>query len=167
MADFSCASTRSTAGTIVNRLLTLARAATNRRRSAKPRFRSAIAGSAITASPSQLGAMTSNGRPSAIAPPPMHPQPQPWVPPDVHLEYVGAALREVADRIGCIGLRRIDRVLVDESIPAPRQREREHRNHGGAGSQRKRRERRSRGGAPLEEVDAHRIRGVQVLVDQQ
>ena len=38
--------------------------------------------------------------------------------PDVHLEHVGAPLRELAHRVGMIGGRRLDRVLVDHPIAA-------------------------------------------------
>jgi hypothetical protein len=58
------------------------------------------------------------------------------MPPNVHLEHVGAALGEVANRIGRIGSRRIDRMLVDETVPTVRQRQREYRDHGGPGAQR-------------------------------
>ena len=37
----------------------------------------------------------------AFAPAAVHPQPQVRVPPHVHLEHVGAALRELADGVGC------------------------------------------------------------------
>src|SRR4029450_4180343 len=81
------------------------------------------AGSAMTASPSQFGASTTTtpgsdiaivfgfvahpeifaGQHVLIAPAPVHPQPSCRMPPHVHLEHVGAALREVANRIGRIG----------------------------------------------------------------
>jgi hypothetical protein len=50
---------------------------------------SASAGSAITASPSQLGATTSTRPGSDIgSPSPMHPEPEVRVPADVHLQHV-------------------------------------------------------------------------------
>ena len=49
------------------------------------------------------------------------------------LEHVGAALRELADRVGIVGARWIYRVLVDHPKPAARQRQREHRHHRRAG----------------------------------
>src|SRR4051812_40115547 len=99
----------STPGTSSNRLATERRAATTRRTVAKWRRTSAIAGSAITASPSQFGANTHTVGDSAVtprlgkrgfaagslrtlAPPPVHPEPQLGIPPHIHLEYVGATL---------------------------------------------------------------------------
>jgi hypothetical protein len=86
---------------------------------------------------------------------------------DVHLEHVGAALRELADRIGGVFARRLDRRLVDESVSPTRQRVREHRNYLGAGPQRQRRQRRRRRRGAPEEVHPDRVRAVHVLIDQQ
>ena len=97
----------------------------------------------------------------------MHPQPQLRVPADVHLEDVGAALRELAHGIGRVGGRRIDGMLVDEAVTAARQGQREHGNHGRAGAQRQRRERRGCRRRPPEEVHVDRVGRVQVLIDQQ
>src|SRR6185369_2910950 len=101
----------------------------------------------MTASPSQFGASTTMppgsdiatlfrfvahpeifaGQHLLIAPPPVHPQPECGMPPHVHLEHVGAALREVANGIRRIGSRRIDGMLVDETVASSRQRQREDR----------------------------------------
>src|SRR3954467_8350018 len=127
--------TASTPGTSSNRLATERRAATTRRAVAKWRRTSAIAGSAITASPSQFGANTQTvgesavnprlgkddlvaGSLRAVAPPPVHPQPQLGIPPHIHLEHVGASLREFPDRLRRVVTRGLDWVVVDEPIPS-------------------------------------------------
>src|SRR4029453_17472522 len=127
----------------------------------------------MTASPSQFGGSTTTLPDSGIAsifwfvahqeifaaqlvlvaPAPMHPQPQRRMPPHVHLEDIRAALREVANRIRSIGARRIDGMLVDETVPTARQRQREHRDDGRPGAQRKRRKRRCRRRWATEEID--------------
>ena len=58
-----------------------------------------------------------------VSPSPMHPQPEIGIAAHVHLEDVGAALREFADGIGVVGTGRIDRMFVDhpESSAGPRQ----------------------------------------------
>src|SRR5688500_17667225 len=113
--------TSSTPGTSWNNAATDARAATDSRAPANRRRTSAMAGSAITASPSQFGATTrrreisgigfrlglavvhrqrrAGERRIAVAPAAMHPQPELGMTPYVHLEHVGAALGELADRV--------------------------------------------------------------------
>ena len=54
-----------------------------------------------------------------------------------HLEDVGAALGELTDRVGIVGSRRIDGVLVDHAKPAA-QRQRKHRHDRRTGPQRQR-----------------------------
>ncbi len=48
---------------------------------------------------------------------------------DVHLEHVGAPLREIVDGIFTLAARGSDRVFVDQAIAAAGQREREYRHH--------------------------------------
>src|SRR5262249_16103550 len=117
---------------------------------------SATAGSAITASPNQFGATTRTVAGSGIrlrvrniprqqafcrdefmiAPPTMHPQPHPGMTPNVHLEDVGTPLGELAGGVRGFRMRRFDRVLVDESVAAVRQRKSKRRNDRGARAQR-------------------------------
>ena len=89
----------------------------------------------------------------------MHPQPQLGLAPHVHLEHVGAALRELAHRVGGARRRRFDRVLVDQAEAAVRQRHGEDRHHRRAGAQRERRQRRGRRRGPLEEAAPRWRRG--------
>ena len=98
------------------------------------RRRSPTAGSAMTASPNQFGETTSRrsilghavmmrrfaGRLS-IAPSAMHPEPQMRVPPHIHLQHVGAALRELANRVRAVVVRRWHGTVVDQTVAAPRE----------------------------------------------
>ena len=68
--------------------------------------------------------------------------------------------------VGRVGRRRLDRVLVDETVAAAGQRQREHRNHRRARAQRQRRQRRRRRRGTPEEVHVDRVGRVQVLIDQ-
>ena len=88
------------------------------------------------------------------------------MPPDVHLEHVGAALRELANGIGGIRARRLDRVLVDHTIASAAEREREHRHDRRAGAQRQRGDRRRRGGRTVEEVHVDGVAAHDVLIDE-
>src|SRR5262245_9145306 len=98
----------------------------------------------------------------AIAPPPVHPQPECRIAPDVHLEHVGAALRELADGIWRVLTWRRHWTFVDEAVAPARKRQREHWNHWRAGTERERRECRRGGGRPIEEVDIHGVRRMQM-----
>ena len=84
----------------------------------------------------------------------------------MHLEDVGAALSEFADRVLGILARRLDRVFVDHPIPAAGQGERKERNHRCAGANGQRRKRRRRRRRPPEKVHIDRIGARHVLVDQ-
>src|SRR3954449_10066281 len=122
-----------------------------------------MAGSAITASPSQLGARTTMRSGSdtlwdwviifGLAPAAVHPKPKTGIAAHVHFEDVGAALRELAQRVGAGWPGRIHRVLVDHAKPPAWQRQREHGDHWCAGPQGQRRERRRGRGRASEEVD--------------
>src|SRR6185503_8190756 len=97
---------------------------------------SASAGSAITASPIQLGATTSIRPGSDIGPPSsMHPEPEVRVPTDVHLQHVGTALREFANGIRRVRRGRLNGVLEDHTVAALWQRQDERRDNGSPGSQ--------------------------------
>ena len=96
----------------------------------------------------------------------MHPQPELGIAADVHFENVGAALRELADGIGIVGGRRIDRMLVDHAEAAVRQRQGEYRHHRGAGTKCQRRQRGRRRCRTIEEVDVDRVDGLDVLIDE-
>ena len=85
---------------------------------------------------------------------------------DVHLEHVGAALRELANRHRAVGARRLDRMLVNHPVAAAGERQREHRHDRRAGAQRQRGDRRRRRRRPLEEIDVDRIAAHDVLIDQ-
>ena len=67
---------------------------------------------------------------------------------------------------GRVGARRLDRGLVDHTIPAAGQRQREQRDDGGPGAQGQCRQRRGGRRRPPEEIDVHRIGAGHVLVDQ-
>src|SRR5262249_51450347 len=143
---------------------TPARAATTIALDGYARRTAASAGSAITASPSQFGARTISRSMSAtsllfvagrgehalfrrgldVAPAAMHPEPQAGIAAHVHFEHVGAALREVAQRVAVAGRRRIDGVLVDHAESSTRQRQREDRKDRRARAERDRRQRRRR-----------------------
>ena len=93
-----------------------------------------------------------------VAPAAVHPQPELRMAAHVHLEHVGAPLRELADRVRrCRSRRRLDRVLVDQPVASAAERQREHRHDRRAGAQRQRRHRRRRRRRPLEEVDVDRV----------
>ena len=106
-------------------------------------------------------------RGTAVSPPPVHPQPQLGMAPHVHLENVGAALRELVDGVLRIGWRRLDRMLVNHPIASRPERERKDRHDRRARSQRERCERRRRGRRTVEEVDVHGVAALDVLIDQQ
>src|SRR6185295_10777578 len=95
----------------------------------------------------------------------MHPEPELRIAADVHLQYVGAALRELANRIRSAGLRSRDWTVIDQTVAAARKRKREDRDHGRAGAQRQCRERRRRRSRAIEELDRYRVR-MQMLIDQ-
>ena len=104
---------------------------------------------------------------AAVTPAAVHPQPQVGVPAHVHLEHVGAPLRELAHGVGAVGRRRLDRVLVDRSGTA-------RSGSGSANTGITGAPVRSASAAsddvvaagPLEEVDLARVRLVHVLIDQ-
>ena len=54
----------------------------------------------------------------SVAPAAVHPQPEMRMPPHVHLEHVGAALRQLAHGIRRVGRRQLDRALVDHPVAA-------------------------------------------------
>src|SRR5262249_54096350 len=143
--------------------------------SGEARWTSAIAGSAITASPSQFGARTTRcvtgsrlqffsslavalnrrkharravGRP-VLSPAPMHPQPEIGPAADLHLEHVRTTLRELLHGVYAVGARRLDGMLVDHTIAPCANGQRKHRYDRRAGSKRQRRERRCGSGRPL------------------
>ena len=95
----------------------------------------------------------------AVAPAPVHPQPEVRMAPHVHLEHVGAALRQLADGIGRCrpAAARPDARRSSRYRPSgERQRERRHERR--AGAQRERRQRGRRRRRTVEEVDAARHR---------
>ena len=51
-----------------------------------------------------------------VAPAAVHPQPQIRMPPDVHLQHVRAALRELADGVLAVRRRRLDGMFVDQPV---------------------------------------------------
>ena len=85
---------------------------------------------------------------------------------DVHLEHVGAPLRELVDAVRRVRRRRLDRVLVDHPVAAAAERQREQRHDRRAGAQRQRRDGRRRRGRPIEEVHVDRVAALDVLIDQ-
>src|SRR5687768_11365482 len=85
----------------------------------------------------------------------------------VHLEHVGAALRELANGFRTFHLWQLDRGLVHELVTASRQWVREYRNHRSAGPDRERGERRRGCRRPAEKIHPDRVGAVHVLIDQQ
>ena len=85
---------------------------------------------------------------------------------DVHLEHVGAPLREFTDRVRRLGKWRLDRMLVDHTISSAADRQREHWHDRGAGPERNRGERRGRCRRPLEEIDVDGVTTLNVLIDE-
>ena len=95
----------------VTRVLRLVRAAEFKRKQAAPGLKVTdrafgtgwrmpiAAASRLARSRRPLQVRYSPARCPRRAPPPVHPQPQLRMPPDVHLEHVGASLRELADGI--------------------------------------------------------------------
>ena len=166
---------------------TLARAATTRCAVGKARRRSAIAGSAITASPSQLGASTSSrrgsgiervvARPAAARSPRqrrhrrsrhrrcIHSHSSGW-----RRTYISST--SVHRCVNCVTASGASEaggshgVLVDEPVPPARQRQREDGNHRRAGPQRQRRQRGRGGRGTPEVVHVDHVGRVQVLIDQ-
>src|SRR5262249_36470776 len=57
------------------------------------------------------------GRGLDVAPAPVHPEPEARIASYVHLEYVGASLREITERVAVAGGPRIDPVLVHHPEP--------------------------------------------------
>ena len=122
---------------------------------------SSIAGSAITASPSQFGARSRHAGPTAVSSRSadiladrglaqsrhrrcIHSQSS-GCSPDVPLEHARCTLREVVNRLGAIAAPAAPpRGLHVDVSYRPRQRQREHRDHRGARAQRQRRQRRRR-----------------------
>ena len=100
-----------------------------------------------------------------VAPSPVHPQPEMWIATHIHLQHVGAALRELANRIRPFRLRSRHGAVEDQAITATGKRKCKDRNHGCAGSQRKRRKCRRRRRRAVEELDRYGIR-IKMLIDQ-
>ena len=85
---------------------------------------------------------------------------------DVHLEHVGAALRQLVDRILGAHGRRLDGMLVDHLVAPAAERQREERHDARAGPHGERRDDRRGCGGPVEEVDVNGVLARDVLVDE-
>src|SRR5690349_20997924 len=87
----------------------------------------------------------------------MHPQPKFRVPSDVHLENIGATLRELSERMFRCGCRWFDGVLVDHPESSATKRQGKEWHDAGSGSQRQGRYGRRRCRRSVEKIHVDRI----------